>query len=50
MTICYLSEALEGQQVELHWENAGVLKVDGSVAKTDVNSGQTKIFTAQAEF
>ena len=50
VTICYLNEALEGQQVHLHWDNGSVLQVEGSVAKTDVNSGHTKIFTAQVEF
>ena len=49
-TVCYLSEALEGQQVVLHWENGAVLQVEGSVAKTDANAGHTKIFTAQVEF
>jgi len=50
VTVCYLSEALEGQQVTLAWENEGILKVEGSVAKTDENLGHTKIFTAQMEF
>ena len=50
VTICYMSEALEGQQVRLHWDNDSVLRVEGSVPETDVNTGHTKIFTAQVEF
>ena len=50
VTICYLSEALEGQQVHLCWDNDGVLRVEGSVTKTNANTGHTKIFTAQMEF
>ena len=50
VTVCYLSEALEGQQVALRWELTDALKVDGSVAETDANTGHTKIFAAQVEF
>ena len=50
VTVCYLSEALEGQQVMLHWENGAVLQVEGSLVKTDAAPGHTKIFTAQMEF
>ena len=50
VTVCYLSEALEGQQVRLCWANADSLTVEGAVTKTDVNAGHTKIFTAAMEF
>lgn len=50
VTICYLNEALEGQQVALHWEKGASLQVEGSVSKTDANAGHTKIFTASMEF
>ena len=50
VTICYLNEALEGQQVALHWEKGDALQVEGSLAKTDANAGHTKIFTAKMEF
>ena len=50
VTICYLNEALEGQQVSLRWEKGDTLQVEGSVEKTDVNTGHTKIFTAQVSF
>ena len=50
VTVCYLSEALEGQQVALHWDLGEALTVDGSVPKTDGSSGHTKIFTARMEF
>ena len=49
-TICYHTEALEGQQVTLHWSSEGVLRVEGSVAKTDVSDGETRVFSAQMEF
>ena len=50
VTICYMNEAREGQQVRLGWSDEGVLRVDGSVAQTDVNAGHTRIFSAQMEF
>ena len=50
VTICYLSEALEGQQVVLHWQLEDCLAVEGSVAQTDANLGHTKTFTAKMEF
>ena len=50
VTVCYLSEALEGQQVALHWDTEDGLRVEGSVSQTDVNAGHTKIFTAKMEF
>ena len=48
-TLCYLSEAREGQQIHLHWELSkdGILQVDGrreSSEKTD------RVFTAQVQF
>ena len=50
VTICYLSEALEGQQISLRCEKGEALTVEGSVSKTAVNTGHTKIFTAKMEF
>ena len=72
VTICYLNEALEGQQVRLHWEMTShsstvgadpisahggnaplqkdILRVEGSLAKTDASPGHTKIFSARMEF
>ena len=50
VTICYMSEALEGQQLQLSYTGEDVLRLDGSLAGTDVCAGHTRIFSAQAEF
>ena len=50
VTICYMSEALEGQQLTLSWKEGETLRLDGSVSETDVNTGHTRIFSAEALF
>ena len=47
--ICYLSEALDGQQLRLDWALAenGCLQVDAHREKTDVSTGKDRVFTAQ---
>lgn len=49
-TICYMTEALEGQQLQLNWTGEDVVRVDGSVSQTDVAVGHTRIFSAEVEF
>lgn len=50
-TICYHAEALEGQKVRLDWGlKDGVLMLDAHRARTDVDSGDVRIFTAKMEF
>jgi acyl-ACP thioesterase len=49
-TICYMSEALEGQQLQLSWSDGEVLRVDGDLLQTSVSDGHTRIFSAQVEF
>lgn len=49
-TICYMSEALEGQQLQLSWSDGEVLRVDGNLSQTSVDAGHTRIFSAQVEF
>lgn len=49
-TICYMSEALEGQQLSLNWSREETLRVDGSLPETSVAEGHTRIFSAQMEF
>lgn len=49
-TICYMSEALEGQQLQLRWTGEDTLQVDGFLPKADVHLGHTRIFSAQMEF
>ena len=50
VTVCYNSEALEGQLLELSWSEGNVIRLDGSVSDTDVSQGHTRIFSAQLEF
>lgn len=50
VTICYMSEALEGQQLQLSYTEGDVLRLDGSLTETDVCTGHTRIFSAQAVF
>ena len=50
VTICYMSEALEGQQLQLSWNEGAVFRLDGSVSETDVSAGHTRIFSAEAQF
>ena len=49
-TICYMTEALEGQQLQLSWSGEETIRVDGSLSQTDVDAGHTRIFSAQLEF
>ena len=46
LTICYLAEALLGQEISLHWgvSEEGVLGVDGVRAKTDVHGETERVF------
>ena len=50
VTICYMSEALEGQQLRLSYTDGEILRLDGSAEKTDVCAAHTRIFSAVAEF
>ena len=51
-TVCYLSEAREGQRVDLHWglSTEGVLQVDAHREKTDVSGSTERVFSAQVLF
>lgn len=50
VSICYMSEALEGQSLRLSHGEGDVFKVDGSLSQTDASAGHTRIFSAQVEF
>ena len=50
VTICYNSEALEGQTLHLSYAEGEILRVDGSVPQTDAHAGHTRIFSAEARF
>lgn len=51
-TVCYLSEATEGQQLTLNWElsEGPVLQVDALRQRTDVPEKQERVFSAQVLF
>ena len=51
-TVCYLSEATEGQSVTLHHQLSaeGVLQVDGYSQKTDDHGKNTRIFSVKMVF
>ena len=51
LTLCYLSEALEGQEITLSWtlEN-GSLQVDAHRVRTDVPEKPERVFSAQMLF
>ena len=51
LILCYLSEALEGQQITLSWNlDAQILQVDAHRARTDVSDKPERVFSAQAMF
>lgn len=51
-TICYLSEAREGQKIDLNWQitDGPCLQVDGHRERTDVPGKQERVFSAQVCF
>ena len=50
-TICYLSEALEGQEIAVHYGlEGGLLQVDARRERTDVPSKVDRVFSAQVQF
>lgn len=51
-TVCYLDEATEGQELQLHWQllDGPVLQVDAHREKTDVPGEKSRVFTARMEF
>ncbi len=52
ITICYLSEALEGQEITLNWEltDQTVLTVDAYRKKADAAESRERVFAAQIQF
>ena len=50
VTICYMSEATEAQQLHLRFTQDDLFRVDGLVSQTDVTAGHTRVFSAQVEF
>ena len=52
ITLCYLNEALEDQQIRLLWglSEGGVLQVDALRTSTDDHPKETRVFSAQVCF
>lgn len=52
ITVCYLSEALEGQQLELSWtlSDEGMLRVETSREKPENPAQRERVFAAQVQF
>lgn len=47
-SVCYLSEAREGDALELEWaQDTGILQVDGHRQRTDDHSGKQRIFAVR---
>ena len=51
-TVCYLSEALPGEEISMTWEqnSEGILQVDGRRVKTDVSGGTERVFALRVEY
>lgn len=51
-TVCYLSEATEGQEIDLSWQllEGGYLQVDGRRSSPETPGSQTRVFAAQVCF
>lgn len=51
-TICYLSEAREGQKIDLNWQvlEGNFLQVDGCRERTNDRGKQERVFAAQIHF
>lgn len=51
-TICYLSEAIENEEISLQWqlEESGILQVTAHRMWTNIHQNKQQIFTAQALF
>ena len=51
-TVCYLSEAREGQKIDLNWQllEGNILQVDGRRERTNAPGGQDRVFAVQALF
>lgn len=52
LSVCYLSEAKEGQQMQLDWQlfDGPVLQVDAHTTRTDVPDKQNRVFSVLAQF
>ena len=51
-TLCYLSEALEEETVDMTWEvdEAGDLRVEGTREEAALSAGHSRVFSAQIRF
>ena len=51
-TVCYLSEAREGEDITMHWQllDGPVLQVDAHREQTDVSGKQARVFSVRVAF
>lgn len=51
-TLCYLSEATEGQEIDITWQltEGGCLQADGHRTKTNVPDSRERVFAALVQF
>ena len=51
-TVCYLSEALENQTLQLSWQlgEDGVLRVEGSRQEEALSTGHSRVFAVQMQY
>ncbi len=51
-TVCYLSEAMPGEELTLYWQKGedGIFSLDGRRTKTDVSSSQERVFALRLYF
>ena len=51
-TLCYLSEAREGETLRLQWElgEDGVIRIDADREEGAVSAGHSRVFSAQILF
>ena len=52
LTLCYLSEAWEEEQLQLHWEMSddGIFQMEAQRPEGPNSSGHSRVFAAQAQF
>ena len=51
-TVCYLSEAREGEEVSLRWEQGedGILRIEATRAEDASSAGHSRVFSAQIQY
>ena len=52
LTVCYLSEAREGEQLQLHWQQCadGSIQVEATRQDDGESAGHSRVFAAQVQY